>query len=295
MRSGVGQDDRHPENYIIGIFQGGTGLPDRDMYLVDNDKMAAIRKAYVAYLAQMLTLAGEPNAQARADAVMALETAIAKVQWTREDSSDAIKTYNKFTLADTARLSSPTLDVAAYLRGTSPKITELLVSQPTAIKGIADILDCDAARRAQGPALINSLRGFSDYLPKAIDDANFAFFGTTLQGTPQQQERWRRGVGFVEGVLGEDVGKIYAERHFPAEYKASMNVLVKNVLDAMGRPHRHAGLDAAGDQAARQGQARQFHRQGRLSRPVARLWRPGGQGRRPVRQCGALEPVRPRL
>jgi len=235
LRSGVGQDDRHPENYIFGISQGGTGLPDRDMYLLDNDKMATIRKAYVAYLTQMLTLAGEPNAQARAEAVMALETSIAKAQWTREDSSDAAKTYNKYALADAAKLSSPTLDVPAYLRATSPKITDLLVAQPSAIKGIADALDAAPLDVLKDQLLINSLRGFANYLPKAIDEANFAFFGTTLQGTPQQEERWRRGVSLVEGTLGEEVGKIYAERHFPAEYKASMNVLVKNVLDAMSR------------------------------------------------------------
>ncbi|MBO9574165.1 MAG: M13 family metallopeptidase [Sphingobium sp.] len=233
--STVGQDDRHPDAYILGIFQGGTGLPDRDMYLVDNDKMAAIRTAYVAYLAKVLTLAGEPNAQARADAVMALETSIAKVQWNREDSSDAIKTYNRFTLADTAKLSSATLDLPAMLRATSPKIGDVLVAQPTAVKGIADLLEATPLDVLKDQLLINSLRDFAPYLPKAIDEATFAFFGTTLQGTPQQEERWKRGVGFVEGSLGEEVGRIYAERFFPAENKAAMNVLVHNVLDAMGR------------------------------------------------------------
>lgn len=235
VASYVGQDDAHPDAYVFGIFQGGTGLPDRDMYLVDNEKMTALRKAYVAYLVQMLTLAGESDAQRRAEAVMALETDIARVQWTREDSSDARKTYNKFSLADTAQLSSAAFDLPALLRATSPRITEVIVAQPSAIKGAADLLAAAPMAVLKDQLIIASLRSFSDYLPKAIDKANFAFYGTTLQGTPQQEERWKRGVGFVEGVLGEEVGRIYAERYFPADYKAAMNVLVKNVLDAMGR------------------------------------------------------------
>ncbi len=235
LQSYVGQDDKDPENYIFAMFQGGTGLPDRDMYLLDNEKMQALRTAYVAYLAQMLTLAGESDAERRAQAVMALETAIAKVQWTREDSSDAVKTYNKFALADTASLSSAALDLPVLLRATSPKIGSVLIAQPSAVKGIADTLDATPIAVLKDQLLINSLRDLSDYLPRAVDDATFAFFGTTLQGTPQQQERWKRGVEFVESSLGEEVGRIYAERYFPPEYKAEMNKLVKNVLDAMGR------------------------------------------------------------
>ncbi len=235
VAAGVGQDDAHPDAYIFAVFQGGTGLPDRDMYLIDNEKMVALRQAYVDYLAQMLTLAGESDAQPRAQAVMALETEIARVQWTREDSSDALKTYNKFSLADTAQLSSAALDLPGLLRATSPRITEVIVGQPSAVKGTADLLAAAPIAVLKDQLIISSLRSFSDYLPKAIDDANFAFYGTTLQGTPQQQERWKRGVDFVEGVLGEEVGRIYAERHFPADYKAAMNVLVQNVLDAMGR------------------------------------------------------------
>jgi putative endopeptidase len=231
----VGQDDKNPEAYIFTMFQGGTGLPDRDMYLLDNPKMAAIRTAYVAYLARMLTLAGEGDAEARAQAVFAMETEIAKVQWTREDSSDSAKTYNKFTLAETAQFSSPTLDLPALLKATSPKITEVLIGQPSAFKGIAAILDKAPLGVLKDQMLVRSLNGLSDYLPDAVSDANFAFYGKTLQGTPEREARWKRGVSFTEGVLGDAVGKEYAARYFPPEYKAEMNKLVANVLDAMGR------------------------------------------------------------
>lgn len=231
----VGQDDKHPEHYIFTIYQGGTGLPDRDMYLLDNPKMASIRTAYVAHLAKMLTLAGEDNAEARAKAVMDLETQIAKVQWTREDASDAVKAYNKFTLAQTAQFSSPTLDMPAMLKVISPKITDVLIGQPSAVKGIADILDRAPLEVIKDQMLLRSLGSLANYLPDSVANENFAFYGTTLQGTPQREERWKRAVGFTEGALGEAVGKEYAARYFPPEYKAEMNKLVANVLDAMGR------------------------------------------------------------
>ncbi len=231
----VGQDDKKPETYIFTMFQGGTGLPDRDMYLVDNPKMAAIRTAYVAHLARMLTLAGEANGEARARAVMDLETQIARVQWTREDASDATKTYNKFSLAETAQFATPTLDLPAILKATSPRITEVLIGQPSAVKGTAEILDKAPLEVLKDQMLLRSLSSMANYLPDAIANENFAFYGTTLQGTPQREERWKRAVSFTEGALGEAVGKEYAARHFPAEYKVEMNKLVANVLDAMGR------------------------------------------------------------
>lgn len=231
----VGQDDKHPETYIFTMFQGGTGLPDRDMYLVDNPKMAAIRTAYVAHLAKMLTLAGESDAEARAQAVMALETDIAKVQWTREESSDAAKTYNKYTLAQTAQFATPTFDMPVILKQLSPKITEVLIGQPSAFTGIAGIIDKAPLAVLKDQMILRSLGDLSNFLPDAIANQNFAFYGTTLQGTPQREERWKRGVAFAEGVVGDELGKAYAERYFPAEYKAEMNKLVANVLDAMGR------------------------------------------------------------
>ena len=237
----VGQDDKQPENYIFTMFQGGTGLPDRDMYLVDNPKMASIRTAYVAHLAKLLELAGEENGAARAAAVMALETDIAKVQWTREESSDAAKTYNKFALAQTAQFSTPTLDVQGALKSLSPKITDVVINQPTAVKGIAGILDKAPLGVLKDQMLLRSLDGLSNYLPDAISNENFAFYGTVLQGTPEREARWKRAVSFTEGALGDAVGKEYAARHFPPEYKAEMNKLVANVLDAMGR--RIDGLD----------------------------------------------------
>lgn len=230
----VGQDDKNPDVYIFQIYQGGTGLPDRDMYLVENDKFEAIRKAYKEYLAKMLTLAGEKNAVARADAIFAMEKKIAEVQWTREDSSGATKTYNKMTVAELEKIT-PGLKLSSVLTGVSPKITEVVVAQPSAITGIAKIFaDTDLAV-LKDQMIVNSLATFSNVLPDSVSDTTFAFYGTTLQGTPQREPRWKRGVSLTEGTVGDEVGKAYAAKYFPPETKAAMDTLVKNVLAAMGR------------------------------------------------------------
>ena len=230
----VGQDDKNPDAYIFQVYQGGTGLPDRDMYLVENDKFGAIRKAYKEYLGQMLTLAGEKNPAVRADAIFEMEKKIAGVQWTREDSGDATKTYNKMTLAQLDAIS-PGLNMSSILRKASPKIADVVVAQPSAITGIAKIYAETDLGVLKDQMIVNSLASFSNVLPDSVSDTSFAFYGTVLQGTPQREPRWKRGVSLTEGTVGDEVGKIYAAKYFPAETKAAMDVLVKNVLGAMGR------------------------------------------------------------
>ncbi len=230
----VGQDDKDPETYIFQIGQGGTGLPDRDMYLVDSDKFEAIRTAYKGYLTKMLELAGEKNAAARAAAIYDMEKSIAGVQWTREDASDATKVYNKMTVAELDKIA-PELSIPGMLKVVSPKIATLIVGQPSAITGISKIFASADIAVLKDQMIVNSLATYGDTLPNAVSDTTFAFYGTTLSGTPQREVRWKRGVAFAEGAVGEEVGKIYAAQYFPPETKAAMNVLVKNILAAMGR------------------------------------------------------------
>ncbi|MBK9433524.1 MAG: M13 family metallopeptidase [Sphingomonadales bacterium] len=236
----VAQDDKNPDVYIFQIGQGGTGLPDRDMYLLDNPKFEEIRTAYKGFLAKMLAHAGEKNAEARASAIFNAEKKIAEIQWTREDSSDATKAYNKMTTAQLDQLA-PQIGMSAMLKKISPKITEVIVGQPSAIAGTAKIFAETDIGVFKDQMLINALATYSGVLPKAVDDTVFAFYGTTLSGTPQQQARWKRGIGFVEGALSDEIGKEYAAKYFPPETKAAANELVRNVVAAMGR--RIDGLD----------------------------------------------------
>ena len=237
----VGQDDKNPDVYILSVAQSGLGLPDRDYYLSDDAKMKTIRTAYRDHLAKQLTNAGETNAQARADAILAYETKIAQVSWTREDSSDATKTYNRRTLAELQK-STPGFDFARYFEGIGASEPDaVIVSQPSAVTGIAKLVSQAPLSVLQDQLIVRSMDGFASVLPKVVKDEQFAFYGTTLSGTPEQEVRWKQAVGFTEGALGEEVGKIYAAKYFPPEYKAKMNQLVDNIKAAFGR--RIEGLD----------------------------------------------------
>jgi putative endopeptidase len=230
----IGQDDKNPDAYIFILYQSGIGMPDRDYYLSTNAKIVETRKAYLAHLEKMFALAGEPNGAARAKAVFDLETAIARVHWTQVDSRDADKTYNKMTLAQLTKLA-PGVDFGAMLRAGGVNTNELIVAQPSSIKGTAALLAKAPIGVLRDHLLIRSLDTLSNYLPDAIANESFAFYGTALSGTPQREERWKRAVSFVKDNLGEEVGKAYVAKYFPPETKAAADALVKNVLAAMGR------------------------------------------------------------
>jgi putative endopeptidase len=230
----VGQDDRAPENYIFTMGQSGIGMPDRDYYLVDNARYRGIRAAYLVHLEAMLTLAGETNAAARARAIMALETEIARVHWNRIDSSDATKTYNKYTVQQLMRIA-PGFDFATYLRGVGASQNEILVNQPSAFTGIARLVARAPLQVLRDQMIVRSLSAYEDVLPASVGNADFAFYGTALSGTPQREERWKRAVQFTTGVLGDEVSQAYVARHYPPATKAAMDELVANVVAAMGR------------------------------------------------------------
>jgi putative endopeptidase len=231
----VGQDDKNPDRYVTAMFQGGIGMPDRDYYLEQDERMKGIRAKYLEHLTNVLTLAGETNAAARAKAVLDFETQIAKVHWTQIDSRDATKTYNLMPLA---KLQSDAggFDWAAFLRDSGlSTATEINVAQPSAVNGTAKLLTKAPLQVLKDQLLINSLDQYSAVLPSAFDKEAFSFYGTTLSGTPQQEERWKRGVRFAEAALADDISQIYVARYFPPETKAAADQLVKNVVQAMGR------------------------------------------------------------
>ena len=230
----VGQDDKSPEKYALFTIQDGLGMPDRDYYLSKDAKQAETRAKYVQHLTNVLNLAGEPNAAARAKAILALETKIARVHWTQAESRDATKTYNKMTLAQLAR-RAPGFDFAALFRGVGANVDSVVVAQPSAITGIASLIRSTPLAVLRDQLLVRSLDAYAPYLPETFDKEEFAFYGQTLNGTPQQEERWKRAVNFTVDTLGDDVSKLYVERFFPPETKAAADQLVKNVIAAMDR------------------------------------------------------------
>lgn len=230
----VSIDDKQPDQYALQMGQSGLGLPDRDYYLSTDAKMLETRNAYVAHMTRMLTLAGEPNAQARARAVLDYETRIARAHWTRTESRDANKTYNKMTVAQLQKLA-PGFDFATMLRASGANVTDVIVAQPSAFTGTAAAIQAAPVAVLRDQMLLRSLRSYASVLPAAFDQENFAFYGTTLSGTPQQEERWKRAANFTSGAVADEVSKRYVAKYFPPETKAAADRLVKNVTDAMGR------------------------------------------------------------
>ena len=230
----ISQDDKRPDRYGLFMVQGGLGMPDRDYYLSIDAKIADTRAKYVDHVARTLTLAGETNAAARARAIMDFETQIAKVHWTQVDSRDATKIYNLMTVAELGK-RAPGFDFPTLFTDAGANVSEVIVSQPSAVTGIAALVRKVPLGVLKDQLLVRSLDSYSDYLPSAFDKENFSFYGTVLSGTPEQQLRWKRAVDFTTGVVADDVSKIYVDRFFPPETKAAADELVKNVVAAMGR------------------------------------------------------------
>ena len=230
----VGQDDKSPEDYALFMFQSGLGMPDRDYYLSDDAKLADMRKKYLAHVTNVLTLAGEENAAARAKAILAFETKVAKVHWTKTESRDATKTYNKMSLAQLAQ-KAPGFAFADLFEGIGVDVDSVIVAQPSAVAGEAKLMASTPLSVLKDQLLVRSIDGYSAYLPSAFDKESFDFYGRTLNGTPEQEARWKRAVDFTVAALGDDVSQLYVARYFPPETKAAADELVKNVIAAMGR------------------------------------------------------------
>jgi putative endopeptidase len=230
----IGQDRKASDQYALNVLQGGLGMPDRDYYLSKDAKLVETKAKYLQHLTNMLSLAGEANAAARAKAILDLETRIAQVHWTRAESRNVSKTYNKLSLPELHKVA-PGFDFPAFAKADGMNVDHVIVFQPSAFKGIAALIGRTPLPVLRDQLLVRSLDAYSAYLPQKFDQESFAFFGTTLNGTPQQEERWKRAVSFTVGALGDDVSKLYVARYFPPETKAAADDLVHNMIAAMDR------------------------------------------------------------
>jgi putative endopeptidase len=226
----VSQDAKQPEQYTVLINQAGLGMPDRDYYLTEN--WAEVRGKYRTHIANMLRLAGFTDPEKRAATVFAIEEQIAKVHWSRVESRDADKTYNKWPREQLAK-QAPGLDWPRYLQSLGvAEQSEMIVRQPSAITGISALVKQVPIADWRDYLRFRLLSSAAGLLPEVFVAENFEFYGKTLSGTPQIRERWRRGVSQVEGAMGEAVGRLYVEKHFPPAAKARMDELVRNVVEA---------------------------------------------------------------
>ena len=230
----VHQDNKDSTKYVVDLQQSGIGLPDRDYYLKDDDaKLKQMRADYEKHVEKMLSLAGDKNSAKDAKDILALETEIARAQWTKVELRDPQKAYNKI---DVAKLDTvaPNFDWKAYLDASEigGKADYVIVGQPTYLAAFTKILAKTPLPVWKAYFRWHVLNDYARFLSKPFVEENFAFNGTTLSGTPQDQPRWKKGIGLVNGQLGEALGQAYVEQYFPPEYKARMEHMVSNLLDA---------------------------------------------------------------
>jgi len=231
-RPEVHQDARDATHYVVDLVQGGLGMPDRDYYLDTGERLTQIRASYLQHIETMLRLAAPDSVAAQqAGDILALETGLAKVQWTKVENRDPVKTYNRLELSQLPGLA-PGYDWKAYLKdaGIAGKVDYLVVSQPSYITGFNALLDSTPLPVWKSYFRWRLLSAFAPYLGKRFVDEHFAFYGTSLRGIAQNTPRWKRGVELVDDAIGESLGKIYVASYFPPQSKARMDQLVRNLL-----------------------------------------------------------------
>jgi len=226
-------DLKDPTRYSAYASQDGLGMPNRDYYLLKGAKYDAYRKAYRDYLVTIQRLAGISDPEARADRIIALETQIAKIHWTPEQSRDVEKVYNPMTRAQ-LRAFAPQLqwDRALAKLGLG-NVKTVVVGEKSAVQAEAKLFASVPLQTWKDWTAVHFISGNAQFLPKAFDDAKFGFYSKTLRDVPKQRDRWKRGVDMVNGALGEGVGQIYVQRHYPPESDRQMHELIDNILAAL--------------------------------------------------------------
>jgi putative endopeptidase len=223
------------DHYTPYLLQGGLGIPSRDYYLGNSAKMKAVQDAYKTYVATALKLAGVADSDKKAQAVFDLETQIAKAQESIVESQDVVKANNVWGKADFAK-KAPGLDWDQFFAGADiAKVNRFIVWQPSAFTSLSKLVTTTPLDTWKAWMAFHYINHFAPELPKAFVDARFDFYGKTLSGTPQQQDRWKRAVNVTDNALGDAVGKLYAAKYFPPEAKAKAQEMVKNIIAAWGR------------------------------------------------------------
>jgi predicted metalloendopeptidase len=228
----VAQDLDDPSRYAPFLLQGGLGMPDRDYYLVDSPAMADIRSRYRAHIAAELKLAGIAAAERQADLVVALELKIARSHLSRADTEDVKRGDNHWSRAQ-LQGNAPGLDWNAFLAGAGlARQQQFIAWQPGALTGLAALVAGEPLASWKAYLRYHAIEHNARFLTSALVDENFAFYGKTLQGTPQLRERWKRAVSFTSAALRDPVGKLYVEHYFSPADKAATEELVRHLVAA---------------------------------------------------------------
>lgn len=228
----VDNDPGDPQRYVVFLEQGGISLPDESYYR--EEQFQELRDAFLAHLERVFALVGLDQPQERALRVLNVESTVAKHHWDSVRSRDAEDTYNLWSL-DEVSSSLEGFPFEQWCVATGIPLTavaEIVVRQPSFVQGLKDVWAGLSLEELRDWFQWQVIKAFSAYLSSDLVDAHFDFFGKTLSGIPEIRPRWKRGVSFVEGVMGEAVGKLYVAQHFPPQSKSQMDELVSRLLDA---------------------------------------------------------------
>ena len=227
-------DPADPTRYMVGITQSGLGMPVRDYYLKEGEKFDAYRAAYKTYVTRLFELIGDRTPAESAAAVIALETKIAEVHWPPEKQRDIQAINNPVDRAGLRKMI-PAIDWNVALEPSGlGQVQNFLVNETTALKDGTALLDTQPVATWQKYLAFHLADQYSNHLPKAFDEANFAFYRKALRGVELQRERWKRGTVLLDNLIGEGVGELYVAKFFPPGHKAVMDALVANLRAAMG-------------------------------------------------------------
>ena len=229
----VHQDAKDSTQYVFDIGQSGLGLPDRDYYLQDDARFKSIREQYTQHISRMFMLAGVANTSEQAALVANFETELARIQWSRVENRDPVKTYNKVALSQLGTLA-PGFNWTAYLAdaGVSGRANGVIISQPSYITELDKLLQQTPLATLQAYFRWHLISSFAPYMGKAFVDERFAFAGKTLRGIEVNRPRWKRAITLVDGSIGEGLGQLYVAQYFPPESKQRMDQLVRNLIAA---------------------------------------------------------------
>ncbi len=228
----IGPDRGNPDRYLAHIVQAGISLPDESYYR--EEQFTPIREAHRAHISAMLTLAGLDEVEARTDRIVGLESDLAATHWDRVACRDANKTYNLRSFAELREaLDNFDWDMWAQAADIKPEVlNEVIVSQPSYLDGLNALLSEDHLPAWQDWLRWQIIHGAAPYLSDAFVEENFSFYGRTLSGTSELRPRWKRGIAFVEGAMGEAIGKIYVDEHFGGEARTRMSAMIDNLIEA---------------------------------------------------------------
>jgi predicted metalloendopeptidase len=232
----ISVDAKDSSSYASHVWQGGLGLPDKDYYVNDGERFVKLRSGYLAHIENMFNLAGLQDGKSAANKIMAIETKLAEHHWTRVQSRDSEKRYNKFDVALLGKTVTDKFDWKTYLRASGViKQKELIINQPDFAAGFGEVFESTSVNDWKTYLTFHTLSQFSSYLTAELDNENFDFFSKQLSGRNEQRPMWKRGVGVVNSNLGEVIGKVYVGKHFTPQAKSRMGQLVENLRNAYGK------------------------------------------------------------